>query len=85
MPSTGDPAHNPGTRPDWESNQGLFDLWAVTQPLSHTSQDRIKKNFKPIIILWHVGFRRRNDFLTIFKEKYLLSRNHYLPLVDCFA
>ena len=35
-----DLAHNPGMRPNWESNQQPFDSQAGTQPLSHTSQGR---------------------------------------------
>ena len=30
-PPTGDPAHNPGVCPEWESNQGPFGLQARTQ------------------------------------------------------
>ena len=35
---TGDPACSPGMCPDWESNQRLFGLQPVVNPLSYTSQ-----------------------------------------------
>ena len=31
-PPTGDLAHNPGMRPDWESNQRPFGSWGSTLP-----------------------------------------------------
>ena len=37
-PPTGEPAHNPGKCPDWESNRQLFGSQPSPNPLSYTSQ-----------------------------------------------
>ena len=39
-PSTLDQACNPGTCPDWESNQQPFSFQPALSPLSHTSQGK---------------------------------------------
>ena len=40
---TGDLAHNPGMRPDWESNWRPFGLQPALNPLSYASQGCIQK------------------------------------------
>ena len=57
MSCTGDLAHNPGMCPDWESNEGPFDLQTGTHPGVGREKEwetNIVVQETSITCLWHV-------------------------------